>query len=367
MNGRIPTPDHRGDFRDRATFWVTLAALILLLPFTFLSAAREQYVIAIGTGGIVTMLALNTVLVTSGRDHERVTLYVLVPGGMLFMTNVFAANAFIGVLWCFPAVLGVYCMLSCRRAVIANGIILSIALPMSWQTLEPALAARVVATLMAVSVFAAILVREIDAMRARLRHEIEHDPLTGLRNRTSLRRCLDRLTRKRPGRPPAALLAVDLDHFKSINDLHGHEAGDRVLEAVARLLRAHARAGDAVFRLGGEEFLLVLDGTGRSDAGLRAERLRVDIERMDILAQRTVTASIGVAVRRADDDRDTWSRRADERLYIAKGAGRNRIETGRDASVSRRQCSSAGEVPAEESHLPEGEERRAGTSTVSTP
>ena len=188
---------------------VALAALTLLLPFALLSLAQQLYLIAAGSGLIVLVLSLSTLLAFRGLDHERLTLFALVPGGMLFMTHVFREEALIAAFWCYPAVLGVYCMLGWRRAIAANAIILAIALPMTWHTLEPELAARITATLIAVSLFAGILVREIDAMRQRLRYQIERDPLTGLLNRSSLARRLENPVAFRASRPGAALLAID--------------------------------------------------------------------------------------------------------------------------------------------------------------
>lgn len=326
MSGAIRIWEAGADFRTKATGGVAAAALTLLLPFTVLSLVQQSYLSALGTSAIVAMLALNAWLVAHGRPYERLTLYGLVPFGMLFMIHVFRLNGIIGGVWCFPAILGCYCMLSQRRALIANAIILGVALPMIWQTVEPALAARFSATLLAVSIFAGILVREIDAMRERLRYQIEHDPLTGLLNRTSLRERLESAIDARCTRAiPSALLAIDLDHFKSINDRFGHDTGDLALREVGKLLRERVRCEDAVFRLGGEEFLILLHGTTVCDAKERAEKLRETIERSSILQHCPVTASFGLTNLRMADDRDSWTRRADERLYAAKRAGRNRV------------------------------------------
>ena len=304
---------------------VALASLTLLLPFALLSLAQQLYLMAAGSGLIVLMLSLSTLLAFRGLDHERLTLFALVPGGMLFLTQVFREEALVAAFWCYPAVLGVYCMLGWRRAIAANAIILAVALPMSWQTLDPALAARIAATLIAVSLFAGILVHEIDAMRRRLRYQIERDPLTGLLNRNSLARRLERSITSRRSHPDAALLAIDLDHFKVINDRFGHDTGDLVLCEVSRLLRSLVRPRDAVFRLGGEEFLVTLERTGEREALACAERLRAGIARARILQHHPVTASIGMASLRGDDDHSSWIRRADERLYAAKRAGRDRV------------------------------------------
>ena len=245
---------------------------------------------------------------------------------MAFLSYVFLIDGVVGSVWCFPTIIACHCMLNLRRAITATFIVFAFAVPMIWLTVDPALAARLCATLTAVSLFAHILVREIDAQQARLRFQLDHDPLTGLLNRTSLKGRLETTleTRRREG-TPAALLSIDLDHFKSINDSFGHETGDRVLCEVARLLRSHVRAEDAVFRMGGEEFLVLLVGTRPAGARAKAEALRGTLESAAILQHRPVTASVGVATLRRDDDRGSWMRRVDERLYAAKRGGRNRV------------------------------------------
>jgi len=316
----------QADYRTKATGSVALAALALLFPFVLVSLVQEAYVMAAGTAGIVAMLAVNVWLVANGRDYEKVTLYGLVPAGMLFMTHVFSVDGIIGGVWCYPATLACHCMLERRRAVVANAAILAIALPMIWTTLEPALSARFSATLLAVSLFASILVREIDAQQRRLRFQVEHDPLTGLLNRTTLpERLQGALERRAIEGTPAALLSLDLDHFKSINDRFGHEIGDRVLREVARLLRECTSVDDDVFRMGGEEFLVLLGNCDAEPALARAESLRATIEGAGLLQHHRVTASVGVAAARADDQRTDWVRRSDDLLYTAKREGRNRV------------------------------------------
>lgn len=126
---------------------------------------------------------------------------------------------------------------------------------------------------------------------------------------------------------PLSVLLIDLDHFKEVNDAHGHFAGDEVLRAVARAGFGVLRECDALARIGGEEFVCLLPGTDAAGAQVAAERLRLEIERLAIpLASATVsvTASIGVGTV-APDDRCIGDalRRADEALYLAKAAGRN--------------------------------------------
>jgi diguanylate cyclase (GGDEF)-like protein len=154
------------------------------------------------------------------------------------------------------------------------------------------------------------------------------DPLTGLFNRNALEQRLAELH----GQPcneaeglSHALLLCDLDHFKRVNDQLGHAAGDAVLQEVAYVMRATLRAGDSIYRVGGEEILVVLPGATRADAIEIAERLRVAVrERRPVGVG--VTVSIGVAVSKPDVvNTDDLVTRADAALYAAKAGGRDTV------------------------------------------
>ena len=244
--------------------------MTLLLPFAVVNLVTQAYSLAGGALLITATLVLAVLRVQRGHDYEKLVLRFFVPAGTLFLTHVYSIDGIVATVWCYPTIIAFYCILSRARAVAANALLLSVVMPLTFVTIDPALAARFCATLVAVSLFANILVREIDAMRQRLSFQIEHDPLTGLLNRHSLTTRLDAaIERAARSGGPAALLALDLDHFKTINDRFGHETGDRVLCEVARLLLARTDEDDAVFRIGGEEFLVLLGARGRVGSGRR--------------------------------------------------------------------------------------------------
>jgi diguanylate cyclase (GGDEF)-like protein len=156
-----------------------------------------------------------------------------------------------------------------------------------------------------------------------LRESAQRDALTQLLNRRAMAERLTAAWRhhRRTG-GPLALLMIDLDHFKTVNDTQGHAAGDLLLQRLARLLDTQMRGDDLVARYGGEEFLIALPDTHQTAAGHLAERLRAACER-----ELGVTLSIGLTlVHDADRDVDATLRRADAALYRAKAAGRNRVE-----------------------------------------
>jgi len=157
------------------------------------------------------------------------------------------------------------------------------------------------------------------------------DPLTGLFNRNALEQRLAELDGQ-PSNPDEglshALLLCDLDHFKRINDLLGHAAGDAVLQDIAYTMRATLRAGDSIYRVGGEEILVILPGADRAAAAEIAERLRRAVRRRRPVGV-AVTVSVGVAVSGADRvDTDDLVNRADAALYLAKASGRDAVVVG---------------------------------------
>jgi diguanylate cyclase (GGDEF)-like protein len=165
------------------------------------------------------------------------------------------------------------------------------------------------------------------ALQDKLRTQSLRDPLTGLYNRRYMEDALERYLSmaERDGNHTAVLM-IDLDHFKALNDTYGHAKGDAVLREVAMQLVSALRPADVVARYGGEELLVILPGCGLEDALLRAELLRARIESLSTVHDTPITASFGVAA--TPDCATTMTdlvARADAALYDAKQAGRNRV------------------------------------------
>ena len=159
------------------------------------------------------------------------------------------------------------------------------------------------------------------------------DPLTGLANRRAfelaLAREVDRVARSGE---PALLLALDIDHFKRVNDTHGHPAGDQVIQAVATALVDSVRPMDLVARVGGEEFAIILPNCASAFGETVAERVRRRVERMPVAIapsgqQISVTISVGgaFAPQWVRSTPALWQERADQQLYLSKAQGRNLV------------------------------------------
>jgi diguanylate cyclase (GGDEF)-like protein len=163
----------------------------------------------------------------------------------------------------------------------------------------------------------------------KLRHEVLTDPLTGLGNRRYLQIVMEtRLEAEEKGAKPSGLIMADIDHFKNVNDAHGHNVGDRVLKMVATTLASAVRPLDAAIRWGGEEFILVCPNAAKRVLGEIAERLRLLVEHswleLEDKSPLRVTVSLGATRTRRGDTLESAVARADACLYRAKNSGRNR-------------------------------------------
>ena len=172
----------------------------------------------------------------------------------------------------------------------------------------------------------------------RLEQAVTVDSLTGLLNRGAIdARLREELERARRHREPVALVAIDVDRFKSLNDALGHPAGDAILKELAAIFRRSVRAGDLCARFGGDEFAIVMPRAAGADACRSAERIRGRVEGYwpDSVSPRPaglrITVSFGVAVSRTETTPAGLVERADEALYAAKASGRNRVQLGAGA------------------------------------
>ncbi|WP_163133103.1 GGDEF domain-containing protein [Agarivorans sp. Alg241-V36] len=154
----------------------------------------------------------------------------------------------------------------------------------------------------------------------------KHDPLTKLLNRAGLSSTLSTLMSEfSHSSKTASLIMFDIDHFKQINDQHGHDVGDQVLVSISQRVSEIIRAEDVFARWGGEEFVIVCPNTQLKGACVLAENIRTLIANSPLIEQQQVTSSFGVAQLNSANI-DTWFKRADEALYKAKMNGRNKIE-----------------------------------------
>jgi diguanylate cyclase (GGDEF)-like protein len=262
------------------------------------------------TAILITLLLLGGGVVISGGPHSPALPWLVLPAAMTaarFRPQVVLVGIALTVLLILVATFGVH-----PQASIADPV-------------------PVIATLALLAGMVSI-VWALQAAELHHRDEAIIDPLTGLLNRNALApRFLELSHQARLSHQPVCLLLCDVDSFKAINDRHGHDRGDAVLRDVAYELRKRLRSFELVYRLGGEEFLIVLPGVSESEGLEVAERLRAGIEQ----ARPTgiaITISLGLSVGSGDAViYESLFKSADGALYEAKRAGRNRVVTAAPA------------------------------------
>jgi len=334
MTTAYDIPKIDSDFRPQVAHWIAFGSCLLVSPFAVVHFLEQRPVMGVISLCVIGMLAFNAWYLRREPSRQRLAPRLVIAAcGITVDLYLLMTQGTSGLLWGYPTVLWLYSTLPERSARAANLILLAISLPLISMVTADDVGPRAMATLVGVSVFSCVLVHVISRQQEGLQRQLRHDPLTGLLNRHTLddviRQALARTSRDGV---PMALLAIDLDHFKRVNDDFGHAAGDKVLRGLGALLRERLRASDVAFRLGGEEFLVLLHDTPVSRARQVAESLLTEIRKASLLDARPVTASIGLAPLDGEQDVDAWIAHADEALYRAKGNGRDRVAV-RDEAI----------------------------------
>ncbi len=160
--------------------------------------------------------------------------------------------------------------------------------------------------------------------KSRYKQLASTDPLTKTLNREGIRPSIESaMTNWKENKQVAALIMLDIDDFKSLNDTHGHDAGDEVLQKVSEVLKSNIRATDKLARWGGEEFIIISENTNIDDALKLTEKLRMALEKHDFQYGK-ITASFGVSL--VQNNIEPWFKKADNALYSAKKQGKNKVQ-----------------------------------------
>jgi len=326
-----------------AMLWVNLPLLLLFISGD-LSGANPLGPHGLTARAYLGLCVLLILLLRGHRERYRPLIWVFAFAslGVHLSGLVFIPQDESRLVWFYSLVVGAYVLLGQRAGALLTLLSLAVVALGNHITALPYSARSLLTfdvSLVAMSVIFHVFTsrslsfhRAMVQSQARLRHLSDHDPLTGLPNARSFAQQADALIRlgQRQG-SPCAMLFIDLDHFKRINDRHGHGTGDRVLQAVAAALRQRLRRTDVLGRIGGEEFVAFLPDTAGPGALQLAEALRADIDALPLMSDNGralhITASLGVAVRPGGSHSlADLQREADHAMYAAKAAGRNRVQ-----------------------------------------
>lgn len=314
------------DYIVKSTFGISLISALLITPFSINNFIQGRYLLAIFTLVVAIFCAINAWFCYQGKYKNEMNLYGIVP--LVMITTSFAINKLgvMGSYWAFMGMLSFYFILPEKQARIINVIFFTIIIPVAWNALESDIAIQFTAVLVGTSIYAFISIRAMSKLHNLLREHAITDTLTGLNNRVLLQSSLEKAIHQNDRANIAmTLIMLDLDHFKKINDELGHDVGDSVLKLMGDFLKQYFRATDMIFRVGGEEFLALIYSTDQSGGLIVAEKLRQEIEKLPLIPNRTVTASIGISSLEPGMSWKEWMKNCDENLYLAKSRGRNQV------------------------------------------
>jgi len=310
----------------RVVLPVGIAALILVTPFAINNFLKGRILVGIAIVLVQVLLLIDVLALSRGRKPPFHYGLVVVPMIVAMLAAVFH-QGILGALWGYPIVLICYFVLSRRVAFLFSLGILAVLTFAVAIWIEPALAVRMFATLLLTIAMINIVLNLIDELHDALVQQAITDPLTSAFNRRHMNQSIELIVEQGRRHPPNnTLLMMDIDHFKQINDRFGHDAGDDVLRRVVQTIRGRMRKVDLLFRIGGEEFILLLFDADVTQAAVVADDIRRRVEAAELLPGQPVTISIGLCAQRAGQAVDEWTKLADTALYQAKQRGRNRVE-----------------------------------------
>lgn len=337
-----------GEYRQfQHRFGLVLILVSVLVTAAFILAASSGHAVlhqAYLRGGLAycALNAMAFILLRANPDRLRSIAVVCIASSFLLESIAFLHNIEdeMRVIWFALSIPAVYLLLGIPHGVVITVVSMAF-IAFANQQLPVPYSPSAVITIIVAILYISVAFWAFTAKFISFHHDLVQanrklaelaatDPLTTLHNARAYYAMCDQVLQQaqRTG-DPYAMIFVDLDHFKRINDVHGHEAGDTVLREVAQCLRRTARGSDIVGRVGGEEFSIMLPGTDQAGALRLAEKIREEIETLwpDIGGARLpITASLGVAASRPEYETVTHvQRRADEAMYLAKRGGRNRV------------------------------------------
>lgn len=237
-----------------------------------------------------------------------------------------AINGHAGLYWAYPAAAALFFLLPLREATASNIVFVASMAVVSFIRFPEADFWRITFSLGLTCLFVMIFAWLVGRLQTELTRLATTDPLTGCLNRSQLADILNgQIQMRERYERVSSLILLDLDYFKTINDRWGHMAGDKVLQELSTRLRKRLRENDRLFRIGGEEFMLVLPETRQKDADKLARELLTSISARPFVEGIQITASASVAEVGKGETWSVWLNRADQALYEAKALGRNQV------------------------------------------
>lgn len=312
-------------YREAAFRYISLASVIFLLPISLFNLFEQRWIL----GGFEILISLFMGFHCLRLFRDNKPLFTAQP--MVYLSLVILVLSFVygrdsNIYWAPAIVSSFYFMLERPQAIRLNIIFLLAMVPITGFTMTGNHSIMFLISLMVCSTCALIFSSVVQQQEIRLKRQATIDPLTSAFNRRFLMEALDysqaMLDRHNV---PAAVILLDIDHFKKVNDQYGHDAGDEVLVNIVRIVQQRLRREEKLFRYGGEEFLILLTQTTIAEAQLMAEQLCQLVREAKLLDGKELTISCGVSALNTGENSMNLMKRCDKALYQAKNKGRDRV------------------------------------------
>lgn len=307
---------------------VAVIVVVFVTPFAVFRFVQGNYPVAIADFAMVAVALLSAIRAwkTGKTRTPGMLIAVLLSVGAVVVTIILGLE---GALWIYPLIMFMFYLSPPLPALLLT--FGAISMIVAQELFNPGatflstyqMISYVVTTVTA-AIFSFFFARRTNTQYAQLERWATKDPLTGLYNRRNLDDELSiALASRDRHHLDYGMIILDLDNFKALNDKLGHAAGDQILKDLAELIRSSTRVDDRAFRYGGDEFVILLPNTDRDGLTTIAHNLVHSIAENLRCEDTSVTASLGAALLTANDDRESWNKRADRCLYRAKEEGRN--------------------------------------------
>lgn len=308
----------------RTVIWMCALALSGSVAFTVINVHDRDWRTAVVTGVLTLLLAGLLLIIRHSSFLATQLLFAMTAVGSALILIAMFHLQLAGLFWAYPFVCISYFMLGSGRASLLMAGFCPAVVYGAWHWTTHEQFPRVIGSLGLTWIFAIIFSTNNERQHAEMERLAARDPLTGAANRREMEKAIEQAVNMRARhKTSTCLILFDVDHFKRINDEHGHEVGDNVLVAMVTAVAGRLRKTDQLFRMGGEEFVVLLPYTRLASGYTLAESLRnmVAANRFDGLSG--ITISLGVAELETGEAALDWLRRADEALYRGKELGRN--------------------------------------------
>jgi diguanylate cyclase (GGDEF)-like protein len=303
---------------------LSFGTAIGILPFTIFRALQHDWYIAALDAFVVIGMSLIFIYVYKTNKVRSVS-FILILVALCGNVVSFYLKGISQINWVYPAMLSAYYIMSPQKGMIINFVMLAFYVPKLLSLLNTINVATIIVTVIITNIIAYVFASGLRKQETILKKLASEDYLTGTGNRRALsEKFKTTLQRLQNHDMTATILLLDLDHFKNVNDTHGHIKGDEVLIKLTELMNSHFNSQGYIYRYGGEEFLIVCPNIDIKEAFKKAEDFRDIVKSNIIIDGVEQTISIGVAEYIKEENIDDWIHRVDLALYQAKNQGRDR-------------------------------------------